>query len=99
MPGYMSGSKRARQTASITNRPSCGGSKKGGLIPRVGRGSAMTSIAMRIRGPTTIPEPGYVSNCTTKLTTDQQRRTWDVNPGGAASGGVGRMFTSPGARN
>lgn len=95
MPGYMSGSKRARQTASITNRPTCGGSKKGGLIPRVGRGSAMTSIAMRIRGPTTVAAPGYVRSCSQLPTTS----IWRNNPGGAASGGVGRMFTSPGARN
>ena len=97
MPGYMSGSKRARQTASITNLPSCGGTKKGGLIPRVGRGSAMTSIAMRIRGPTTVPDPGFVRSC--RNLTPAQQRTWTLNPGGAASGGVGRMFTSPGARN
>ena len=97
MPGYMSGSKRARQTASITNRPTCGGSKKGGLIPRVGRGSAMTSIAMRIRGPTTIGSIGYRRSC--RGLTGDQKRTWTLNPGGAASGGVGRMFTSPGARN
>ena len=95
MPGYMSGSKRARQTASITNRPTCGGSKKGGLIPRVGRGSAMTSIAMRIRGPTTIGSIGYRRSCI-QLPKDG---IWGYNPGGAASGGVGRMFTSPGARN
>lgn len=89
MPGYMSGSKRARQTASITNIATCGGLKKGGLIPRVGRGSSMTSTAMRIRGPTTSV---YVRSCT-------QFPGWNNNPGGAASGGVGRMFTSPGARN
>ena len=87
MPGYMSGSKRARQSASITNIANCGGSKKGGLIPRVGRGSAMTSLAMRIRGPTTSI---YQRSCPLNFRN---------NSGGAASGGVGRMFTSPGARN
>jgi len=30
---YMSGSTRARHTASITNLPTCGGDKKGGLAP------------------------------------------------------------------
>ena len=34
---YMSGSRMARNTASIVNRPNCGGSaKKGGLAPTVG---------------------------------------------------------------
>jgi hypothetical protein len=34
---YMSGNKFARNAASITNRPTCGGSaKKSGLAPRVG---------------------------------------------------------------
>ena len=34
---YMSGSKMARNAASITNRPTCGGTaKKAGLAPRVG---------------------------------------------------------------
>lgn len=33
---YMSGSKAARQQASIVNRPTCGGNKKGGLAPSVG---------------------------------------------------------------
>lgn len=30
---YMSGSTRARHTSSITNLPTCGGDKKGGLAP------------------------------------------------------------------
>lgn len=33
---YMSGSRMARNTASITNKPTCGGPKKGGLSPSVG---------------------------------------------------------------
>lgn len=33
---YMSGNKMARNCASITNRPTCGGPKKGGTAPRVG---------------------------------------------------------------
>ena len=34
---YFSGSRMARNAASITNRPNCGGSaKKGGLAPSVG---------------------------------------------------------------
>lgn len=33
---YMSGAKMARNQASIINRPTCGGVKKGGLAPSVG---------------------------------------------------------------
>ena len=33
---YMSGSRMARNAASITNRPTCGGNKKAGLAPTVG---------------------------------------------------------------
>ena len=33
---YMSGSKMSRNAASIINRPSCGGPKKGGLAPSIG---------------------------------------------------------------
>jgi hypothetical protein len=32
----MSGSKMSRNAASIINRPSCGGPKKGGLAPSIG---------------------------------------------------------------
>jgi hypothetical protein len=33
---YNSGSRNARNQASIVNRPTCGGNKKGGLAPSVG---------------------------------------------------------------
>jgi len=33
---YMSGSRNARNAASITNLPTCGGNKKAGLGPSVG---------------------------------------------------------------
>jgi len=33
---YMSGSRMARNAASIVNRPTCGGVKKAGIAPRVG---------------------------------------------------------------
>ena len=33
---YYSGSRMARNAASITNRPTCGGNKKAGLAPTVG---------------------------------------------------------------
>lgn len=48
MPGYMSGSKCARGTPKITNRPNCGGPKKGGLAPSVGViSSVVTDYRMR----------------------------------------------------
>ena len=33
---YYSGSRMARNAASITNRPTCGGNKKAGLAPTIG---------------------------------------------------------------
>jgi hypothetical protein len=33
---YMSGGRMARNAASIVNKPTCGGNKKGGLAPSVG---------------------------------------------------------------
>ena len=33
---YLSGGRMARNAASITNRPTCGGNKKAGLAPTVG---------------------------------------------------------------
>jgi len=33
---YFSGGRAARNAASITNRPTCGGPKKAGTAPRVG---------------------------------------------------------------
>jgi hypothetical protein len=37
----MSGGKSARNQASIVNRPTCGGDKKGGLAPTVGNTYSM----------------------------------------------------------
>lgn len=51
MPGYMFGSKRARNTPSITNKANCGGPKKGGLAPTVGV-DAIVGTGLRIRGTT-----------------------------------------------
>ena len=51
---YMSGSKAARNAASIVNRQNiCGGSKKAGLAPRVGW--YLTSNVNLIGAPQTIP--------------------------------------------
>jgi hypothetical protein len=50
---YMSGSRNARNAASIVNRPTCGGPKKSGLAPRVGW--FLSSNTMLIGAPQTIP--------------------------------------------
>ncbi len=49
----MSGSKAARNSASITNRPTCGGNKKAGTAPRVG--FFISSNPMLIGAPQTTP--------------------------------------------
>ena len=51
---YMSGSKMARNAASIVNRPTCGGSaKKSGTAPRVGW--YLTNNTMLIGAPQSVP--------------------------------------------
>jgi hypothetical protein len=50
---YMSGSKMARNAASIINRPSCGGNKKAGTAPRVGW--YLTNNTMLIGAPQSVP--------------------------------------------
>lgn len=51
---YFSGSRMSRNAASITNRPTCGGSaKKSGLAPRVGW--YLTSNVNLIGAPQTLP--------------------------------------------
>jgi len=51
---YMSGSKSARNAASITNRPTCGGMKKAGIAPRVGW--YLSNNTMLIGAPQTTPQ-------------------------------------------
>jgi len=58
---YMSGSKMARNTASIINRPTCGGNKKVGLAPSIGILSANRSAY--IRAPNAGPQGGFSSFC------------------------------------
>ena len=50
---YMSGSKMARNAASITNLPNCGGVKKAGTAPRVGW--YLTNNTMLIGAPQSVP--------------------------------------------
>ena len=51
---YMSGSKRARNQASIVNRTNvCGGPKKAGIAPRVGW--YLSSNVNLVRAPQSLP--------------------------------------------
>lgn len=50
---YYSGSKAARNAASITNRPTCGGNKKAGTAPRVGW--YLTNNVNLIGAPQSVP--------------------------------------------
>jgi hypothetical protein len=51
---YMSGSKMARNAASITNLPTCGGTaKKAGTAPRVGW--YLTNNTMLVGAPQSVP--------------------------------------------
>jgi hypothetical protein len=54
---YMSGSKSARNQASITNRPTCGGPKKAGTAPRVGW--FMSSNPTLMGAPQTTPQYSF----------------------------------------
>jgi hypothetical protein len=57
---YMSGGKMARNAASITNRPTCGGNSKAGTAPRVGW--FLSSNPMLMGAPQSVPlicRPNY----------------------------------------
>jgi hypothetical protein len=65
---YYSGSRNARNAASITNRPTCGGEKKGGLAPRIGWffqsnptliGATNTQFGLICRPNTTVQTQSY----------------------------------------
>lgn len=57
----MSGSKMARNTASIINRPTCGGNKKQGLSPTIGINSA--NLSAYNRAPNAGPQGGFSRFC------------------------------------
>jgi hypothetical protein len=50
---YMSAGRFSRNSASITNRPTCGGNSKAGTAPRVGW--FLSSNPMLIGAPQTVP--------------------------------------------
>ena len=81
MPNMSLGQK-ARYVASITNRPTCGGDKKVGLLPNIGRGSLLHLRAVRRRGYNAIKWP---VNCAQAIAAGMPL---SVNP--QCSGGVGR---------
>ena len=54
---YMSGSKMARNAASITNLPTCGGPKKSGTAPRVG--FFLSNNPMLIGAPQSVPQYSF----------------------------------------
>lgn len=73
---YMSGSKSARNQASIVNRTSvCGGMKKAGLAPRVGW--FMQSNPSLVGAPQTLP-----LKCVANTTVQTQRRGYRATIGG-----------------
>uniref|UniRef100_A0A6C0JER1 Uncharacterized protein n=1 Tax=viral metagenome TaxID=1070528 RepID=A0A6C0JER1_9ZZZZ len=50
---YMSGSKAARNQASLVNRPTCGGPKKAGIVSRQGF-FIQSNVSLR-RAPQSLP--------------------------------------------
>ena len=101
--------KRARHVASIVNRPTCGGDKKVGLVPTVGRASVEHLQSSLNRGYTRIIWPVNCQQAKTGLDANGQvimypnrsggwtatgRMPLSVNP--QCSGGVGRSALSIG---
>lgn len=72
---YMSGSKNARNAASITNRPTCGGPKKAGTAPRVGW--YLSSNPTLIGAPQSVP-----TVCMPNFTIQTQKTGYRATIGG-----------------
>ena len=70
-----SAGRNARNAASITNRPTCGGNKKAGLPPRIGW--FMQSNPTLIRAPHKIP-----SICVPNTTVQTQKYGYRATIGG-----------------
>ena len=71
----MSGGKMARNSASIVNRPTCGGSKKAGIAPRVGW--YLTNNPMLIGAPQSVPRV-----CVPNMTIQTQKYGYRATIGG-----------------
>lgn len=72
---YFSGSRMARNVASITNRPTCGGNSKAGTAPRVGW--FLSSNPMLIGAPQTVP-----LICVPNRTVQTQKKGYRATIGG-----------------
>jgi len=73
---YMSGSRSARNQASIVNRTNvCGGNKKAGLVPRIGF-FMQSNVSLR-RGPQSLP-----LICIPNTTTQTQKYGYKATIGG-----------------
>ena len=80
---YYSGSRAARNAASITNRPTCGGPKKAGTAPRIG--FYLSSNVNLSRAPQSTPQ--YTKCVSTpkwpiSKTTQTQRTGYSATIGG-----------------
>lgn len=75
---YMSGSKNARNQASIINRPTCGGPKKAGTAPRVGW--FLQNNPMLMGAPQSVPR-FCIPNRTVQTQTTGYRATIGGNMG------------------
>jgi hypothetical protein len=72
---YMSGSKAARNQASIVNRPTCGGNKKAGIVSR--QGFFMQSNPTLRRAPQSLP-----TKCVPNFTIQTQKYGYRATIGG-----------------
>ena len=72
---YYSGSRNARNAASITNRPTCGGPKKAGTAPRVGW--YLSSNTMLVGAPQSVP-----TVCMPNFTIQTQKTGYRATIGG-----------------
>jgi hypothetical protein len=71
----MNAGKNARNAASITNRPTCGGPKKAGTAPRVGW--YLSSNTMLMGAPQTVP-----LICVPNMTIQTQKTGYRATIGG-----------------
>jgi len=81
----MSGSKASRNAASITNRPTCGGTaKKGGLAPTVGNFiSSRPQIYLRCAPQVAFcPKPGQIPCFPISTTIQTQKYGYRATIGG-----------------
>jgi hypothetical protein len=88
MPGYMSGSKKARQTASISNFQQVG--IKSGLAPSATGSDLMFRAYNQHGAQQTATVPSTVKGYNAEIAYLFANKLVSVNP--SASGGVGRRY-------